>query len=111
MNLHTSIPPRRDGTVTLTGLDGKPYVFVRNADGDLACDVAHAPTVAHLLDGGLFYPASDADYAQALRLTASASEDEGGDAGPDGEGDGMPVEANTPPKPARAKPGPKPKTA
>lgn len=110
MKLLTSIPPRRDGTVNATGLDGAVYKFERNADGELACDIEHQPTVAFLLDGGLFFPADAADYEAAIALTADPDElnelndpDDLGDGG-----NGLPIEANTPPAPARGKPGRKP---
>lgn len=112
MKLHTSIPARRNGTVTLTGLDGRAYVFTRDAEGELSASIEHAPTAALLLEGGLFYPADDADYAQALSLTAPANEsaDEGADEGADeDEGGALPLEAHTPPKPARARSGAKAK--
>ena len=104
MKLHTSIPPRRDGTVNVLGLDGASYKFERDGEGELACDVAHEPTVAFLLDGGMFYPAEPEDFAQALAI-ASAGADDDADLG---SHDSPPVEAHTPPAlrkpaPARAK--------
>ena len=109
MNLHTSIPPRKDGTVRVAGLNGVSYVFERDADGEeLTAAVDHEPTAAHLLSSGMFYPASPADYTDALALTVPSPDNGGEGFGPDDEGNGLPVEAKTAPKPA-AKTGHKPK--
>lgn len=112
MKLQTAIPARRDGTVTVAGLDGVPYVFTKDADGELSCDVAHDATVAHLLTGKMFWPADERDADDALALLGAGDVDSDGD-GADGEDDdevvgGLPQEANTPPVAPRAKPGPKP---
>lgn len=111
MKLYTSIPARKDGTVKVLGLDGATHVFERDGDGELSGEIEHAPTVASLLAGGLFCPADAADYEEALVLTAADDEGDGdeGGAGSEDEGNGLPVEANTPPAPARARPGRKPK--
>lgn len=100
MKLLTSIPPRRDGTVNATGLDGVVYKFERNADGELACEIEHQPTVAYLLEGGLFFPADAADYEAAIALTADPEDLDESDELDDG-GNGLPIEANTPPAPAK----------
>lgn len=73
MKLQTSIPPRRDGTVTVQGLDGKAYVFASNAEGDLVGEIEHEPTVAHLLAGGSFMPADEADFDAALATMQTAA--------------------------------------
>lgn len=106
MKLQTSIIPRRDGTVVVTGQDGKKYTFKTDDEGELSGEIEHAPTVASLLAGGLFYPADAADYDAALELSAPADD---GEMDEHDEGSGLPVEANTPP--GRKKPGPKPKAA
>lgn len=107
MKLHTSIPPRKDGTVRLMGLNGIGYVFERDDEGELTASVDHEPTAAHALAGGMFYPADQADYEEALTLT-TPSPDKGSEGfGPDDEGDGLPHEAQTPPKAARGKHGAK----
>ena len=71
MKLQTSIQPRRDGTVKVAGLDGKTYVFTPDADGELSADVGDDGTVAHLLAGGLFWPADEEDHGSALALAAA----------------------------------------
>lgn len=135
MKLQTSIPARRDGTLTVQGLDGKAYKFTTDADGVLTGDVDDEATVAHLLGTGNFYPENPEDFDAALRL---AGEGEGDDSG-EGEGEvpddanqaaddaddeqddeaddeaavaaAMPVEANSPLKPLPdAKAGGKPKS-
>lgn len=68
MKLLTSIPPRRDGTVTVTAKDGTRCVFQPGEGGELVGEVEHEPTVAELLKGGLFFPADPADYDKALAL-------------------------------------------
>lgn len=109
MKLQTSIPPRRDGTITVTAKDGKRIVFAPGPDGELVGDVTDEATVAELIDGGMFWPADPADYDIALALTGadkggdSADDDEADDDSDDGDdGDDSappapPVEANTPP--------------
>lgn len=119
MKLQTSIPARRDGTVRHTGQDRQTYVFAPGSDGELTCDVIDEEEVAKLLATGMFWPANPDDFDSALRLTKPASNVDTGGVGDDGdeeenEDDGdslavLPVEANTPPSPARKKPGPKPK--
>lgn len=120
MKLQTSISPRRDGTLSVTGLDGQKYAFTKGEDGELVGDVADEPTVAHLLSGGMFFPADPADFDVALGLTKVDDDgDDENDQGPTGgqgqstgnddddddddEGSGeqsnaLPLEANTPPK-------------
>lgn len=71
MKLQTSIPPRRDGTLSVRGLDGKDYAFAPGPDGELVGDVDHAPTIKRLLAGDNFYPADPADYDAALALTGN----------------------------------------
>lgn len=102
MKLQTSIKPRRDGTVTVLGQDRQAYVFVADDDGLLTGDVADQATVAHLLATGNFWPADEADQEQALALVKEAEKaaqaEEGEDDDEDEPLDGLPVEANTPPK-------------
>lgn len=68
MKLLTSIPPRRDGTVTVIAKDGTRCVFKPGEGGELVGEVKHEPTVAELLNGGLFFPADPADYDKALAI-------------------------------------------
>lgn len=112
MKLQTSIQPRRDGTVKVTGQDRQPYVFAADDNGDLVCDISDEPTIAFLLATDNFFPADPADHDKALALTEALTKNEGGeggdgDAGDDEEDDdevetevvngGLPIEAGTPP--------------
>jgi len=111
MKLHTSIQPRRDGTVKVTGQDSQNiYVFEADADGELSCDVTHEGDLAWMLGTDNFYPADPADAEKAVSLVNAATaenEGEGDEAEADDEGDeaevanALPIEANTPPAPAR----------
>lgn len=116
MKLQTSIPPRRDGTVRVTGKDGRPHVFMLDDEGELTCDVADEATVAFLLESQHFWPADPEDAERAMALVKKPQAEESGEADDEeGVADGdeempanaLPVEANTPP--VRRKPGPKPK--
>lgn len=112
MKLQTAIPARRDGTVIVQGLDGQRYVFTKDQDNELSCDVTDDATVAHLLAGKNFWPADERDAEAALKLL-DAADDSDGDADfddEDDEADGLPQEANTPPQ-RIAKPGRKPRKA
>jgi hypothetical protein len=129
MKLQTSIKPRRNGVVLVTGLDQVQYTFAPAESAELECDIAHEPTIKHLLATQNFYPASEQDFQQALQLaqTAAVPGDLGAPGGepnlaslsakadadldePDDEGDldalplegiaALPVEANTPPQTA-----------
>lgn len=114
MKLQTAIPARRDGTVIVQGLDGQRYVFAKDQDNELSCDVTDDATVVHLLAGKNFWPADERDAEAALKLLDAADEadddtdfddeDDGDDAG------GLPQEANTPPQ-RIAKSGRKPRKA
>ena len=113
MKLQTSIPPRRDGTVRVLGLDRQTYVFVAGEDGELTGEVTDEATVAFLLESQNFWPADPEDAERALDLVKkpAAEGEEGGDGDDDdGDDDGeddedappaLPIEANTPPAPAR----------
>lgn len=123
MKLHTSIAPRRDGTVRATGKDGSVFVFAPGTDGELSCDVTDPVLVANLLSTEQFWPADANDFDSAASLFQAPKPDGDKDQLPDddepGEDDGddegepvnmnaMPVEANTapvvkPPKKAGAK--------
>lgn len=112
MKLHTSIPPRRDGTVKVTGQDRQTYVFEADADGELACDVTDKASLAWMLGTDNFYPADPADAEAAMALVKPLMADDESDADDDGDEQddvpaALPIEANTPP--VRRKPGPKPK--
>lgn len=74
MKLQTSIKPRRDGKVTVTGLDGKAYLFEVDAQGDITGDVEHEETVAHLLAGGRFAPVNEEDFSDALKAMNAQQE-------------------------------------
>jgi hypothetical protein len=90
MKLQTSIPARRDGTLTVQGLDGKAYKFATDADGVLTGEVEDEATVAHLLGTGNFYPENPEDFDAALRLAAEGDGDDTGE----GEGEGEGHDAN-----------------
>lgn len=114
MQLQTSIAPRLDGTVEVTGLNGATYCFEPDDSGNLVCDITHEGTIAHLLSLESFMPADEADFADALALTGALTDDDddahqSDDEKPDPNA--LPLEANTPPakrvKPAKAKPAPK----
>ena len=102
MKLHTSIPPRRDGAVKVTGQDSQNiYVFEADADGELSCDVTHEGDLAWMLGTDNFYPADPADAEKAVSLVNLAeAESEGEPSDEDDDDapiDALPVEANTPP--------------
>ena len=88
MKLQTSIPARRDGTLTVQGLDGKAYKFATDADGVLTGEVEDEATVAHLLGTGNFYPENPEDFDAALRLAAEGDGDDTGEGEGEGEGEG-----------------------
>ncbi|CAN7343880.1 hypothetical protein LJR074_001966 [Acidovorax sp. LjRoot74] len=103
MKLQTAIKPRRDGTVTVQGLNGKTYVFQPDEFGELNADVEHEATVAHLLSLDSFLPADEADFDRALLTMksaqggAAAGDDEGNDENDSPNPDAPPLEARTPP--------------
>lgn len=113
MKLQTYIQPRLDGTVIVVGEDSQEYHFKADADGALTCDVTCEATVSRLLAGGYFEPVDADDYDKAIELSKAGTEkaEQEGEAGNEGEeeGDfteeaipgGLPVEANTPPVPAK----------
>jgi len=111
MKLQTSIAPRRDGTVRVSGLDRQTYVFAPGPDGELTCDVTDEATVAALLATQNFWPADPEDADHALNLVKKTTQPDGGEPGGDDDldddeeevADALPVEANTPPAPKRAK--------
>ncbi len=111
MNLQTSIAPRRDGTVRVSGLGRHIYVFAPGPDGELTCDVTDEATVAWLLATKNFWPADPEDADHALDLVKKTSQAHGGEPGGDDDvdedeeeaADAWPEEANTPPAPKRAK--------
>lgn len=103
MKLQTSIKPRRNGSVVLTGLDGVAYKFEPDENGDMVCDVPHEPTIAHVLElsGDDFWPADETEYAEAERVLAELgsknADDDGEDDADDSNPGGLPIESNTPP--------------
>jgi transcriptional/translational regulatory protein YebC/TACO1 len=116
MKLQTSIALRKDGTVTLAGLDGKDYVFKPDESGDVVCDVEDAETLAHALQTENFWPADEEAYSEAealLRQAAAKKAEEDGDDLDDEDDDevidpnAMLVEANTPPAVAPGAPAKK----
>lgn len=107
MKLETSHMLRLDGTVIVTGLNKRDYIFAPDADGMVSCDVDHKETVAHLLTLGGFFPANEADHEKAAELIEQTGKNGLNDQEHDGDGDeedddkpnpnALPVEANTPP--------------
>lgn len=106
MKLETTVPLRRDGTVIVTGLDKQRYVFKPEPESGLVvCDIAHEPTVAHLLNFGNFFPADEADHEAANRLLDGLVPTDDQDEDLDDEDDdddeanhnALPIEAGTPP--------------
>ena len=100
MKLQTSIKPRRDGVVNLTGVSGRKYLFAANEDGDLCCEVDDSADLARLLSLGDFFPADLADNEQAIALLKSAAGDgqADDDMGPDEDlDDDDPVDMNAAP--------------
>lgn len=79
MKLQTTIVPRTDGTVRVRGADNAEFVFRRNAEGDLECDVRDLALVKRLLMTEDFYPVDDADFRAAATLTLKDPSIPGGD--------------------------------
>ncbi len=101
MLLATDIKPRRDGTVTVRGLDGQNYTFSGEA---MQCEIGHEPTLVHLLKLEGFFPLGEADEDEALRLVGQQADDEDGEQADDDEDsdpNALPVETQTAPKPGR----------
>ena len=102
MKLQTSIKPRRDGTLRVSGQDSQTFVFAPGPDGELVCDVTDEALVAQLIGTDNFWPADPDDYDAALKL-ASAESDDGADDSDDVDSESdpalnaLPVEAETPP--------------
>jgi len=103
MKLHTSVAARRDGSVWVDGLDGRPFLFTPDDGGELACFVDHAPTIAHLIATGHFWPADERDFEKAVLLAnaASVASSDDDDADDPAALDALPIEAETPPTPKR----------
>lgn len=101
MILQTAIPARRDGTLTVHGLDKNIYKFTPDADGVLTGDVSDEATVAHLLATGNFYPSNPEDYDAALQLAGGKDTEDEKDEDDESESPetALPVEANSPLKP------------
>lgn len=100
MKLQTSIKPRRDGVVNVTGVSGRTYVFAADADGDLCAVVEDQADLARLLVLGDFFPANADDNQAALALlktAAPADPDAGDDLGEDDEPDDDPVDMDAAP--------------
>lgn len=107
MKLQTTIQPNALGVVQVFGEDRQNHEFKPDADGVLVCEIDHEPTIARLLSLGDFEPVDPEDYDAALGLTkqvAQAGADETGN----GEGgddlvdlNALPIEAKTPPVPAK----------
>jgi hypothetical protein len=96
MLLLTTIAPRRDGTVLVTGESGHRWAFAPDASGRLVCDVDDDALVQRLVRGGLFAPADGASLPpEEPEGEADEQDDDADDAS--AEDASAPVEANTPP--------------
>ncbi len=93
MKLTSSIPPRRDGTLTARNDAGEAFVFTVQ-DGILVCDVTDEALVARLLARGDFMPVDAVPAVSPPIETDDA--DEVDDAEEEGE-NALPIEALTPP--------------
>lgn len=114
MKIEAAIQPRRDGTVKAT-LDAVEYVFSKDDQERLVCDVENKKHIADLLNTGNFIPADEGDFELAAALSAPPVGDEDDDdddmpGGTDVDSESIPavppVEENTPPstrKPRKAK--------
>lgn len=103
MRLETSIQPRRDGSVTAV-VGNARYVFTSvPPDGSLQADVDNDQDASYLLSTGNFYPANEADYANASAMLAEPEEGGYEDDDDDANPGGLPIEANTPPAPRRGR--------
>lgn len=116
MKLITTIAPRLTGEVIVHLQSGEVIEFRADESGELSAEVAAESDVAHLLalPGGNFEPANVEDFERAEALVDTLlpkgdaegedGDDTGDEPGPDDEvvNGGLPVEANTPPTPARA---------
>ena len=117
MKLITNIPPRLEDTVVATGLargmkPGVEYTFQRDVEtGELVCDVDDDSDAAMFLalPGERFAPFNEADFAKAESLVdqrlRELGKDDDDDEGDDDEVDpnAPPIEAGTPPAPAKKK--------
>ena len=81
MKLQTSIKPRLDGTVKVTGQDRQTYTFAPGPDGALECDIEDAPTLKLLLRTDNFWPTTpeDNEIAMALLNPPGAGDPDGED--------------------------------
>ena len=120
MKLQTDIKPRHDGTVK-AHMDGLDYTFVSDESGVPSCDIQDRRAIFALLATGNFFPANPEDVEIAAAAAAAAQGDlddlgdelsDGQDGGPDDGADdalddeqepaldAMPIEANSPLRPA-----------
>lgn len=101
MQIETSIPPRRDGTVIATGPSGTKTVFT-DTDGRLLAEVTDPVDLAYLLANPNFFPAEEEDFVQAESIIR---EESGIDDLPDDVGDenAAPIEVKTPIKVTKKK--------
>lgn len=118
MKLQTSIIPRRDGTVRVSGKDKRVYAFEPNDDGQLVADVDDEELIARLLQLGTFYPDDPADYDAATALVGDNApvraqfrdgldETVPGEGGFDDDRDDAPVDPSAPPLEANTTPRPR----
>ena len=98
MRLTSSIPPRRDGTLTARNDAGEAFVFTLQ-DGILVCDVTDEALVARLLVRGDFMPVDALPAGSPPIETDDADEVEADDA--EESAAALPIEALTSPSARR----------
>jgi hypothetical protein len=104
MKLKTEIPPRKNGTLVLTGPNGVEYTCVLDEDGDLAVEVGDEEFAHQLIASGNFHPANQEDYDAVLAiLDAGAESDDEDDDEIQSDPMAPPIEANTPLSPKNPK--------
>lgn len=123
MLLETLIPPRRDGTLALTGKSGAVYPLTPSGEGTMIGEVGDDDALDLLNRSEDFFPSRDEDVAKLIELRRAAApadpvdleddDPDGGQGEPAGGGqvvpvvdledddpidpNALPVEANTPP--------------
>lgn len=71
MKIATVIKPRADGTVVFER-GGKKFVFRRELDGQLSCDVDEKDDVRAMLASDRFYPLQQEDEPLAQQIVQEA---------------------------------------
>jgi len=104
MKLETTIPPRTNGVVFVTVMDGTRYEF-KPEGGRLLAEIADEKHVGWMLSTGHFAPADEEDFVAASALMADDGEaDEADEVEDEPDMDALPIEAGTPPVKKRGRP-------